>query len=80
MKELKTRGLIERVLVVCPKGLITQWEDEIQEKFGQRFTYILPEDYAALKKPNPDRSMFAQFDCVISPMDAIKPLDSRASC
>ena len=31
IKELQTRGLIERVLVVCPKGLMTQWEAEMQE-------------------------------------------------
>lgn len=36
IKELKTRGLIERVLVVCPKALVTQWEAEMLEKFGER--------------------------------------------
>lgn len=35
IKELETRGLIERVLVVAPKGLTTQWEAEMQEKFGK---------------------------------------------
>ena len=44
IKELKTRGLIERVLVVCPKGLVTQWETEMLEKFGERFTIVSPED------------------------------------
>lgn len=77
IKELKTRGLIERVLVVCPKGLVTQWESEMLEKFGERFTIVSPEDYATLKKLNPDRNVFSQFPLVISPMDAIKPLEQR---
>jgi len=77
IKELKTRGLIERVLVVCPKGLVTQWESEMLEKFGERFAIVSPEDYATLKKLNPDRNVFSQFPLVISPMDAIKPLEQR---
>lgn len=77
IKELKARGLIERVLVVCPKGLVTQWEAEMREKFGERFTIISPEDYATLKKINPDQNVFTQFPLVISPMDAIKPLEQR---
>lgn len=77
IKELKTRGLIERVLVVCPKGLVTQWEAEMLEKFDERFTIVLPEDYATLKKLNPDGNVFTQFPLVISPMDAIKPLEQR---
>lgn len=45
IKELKTRGLIKRVLIVCPKGLVTQWGLEMGEKFGEKFHVILPEDY-----------------------------------
>ena len=78
IKELETRGLIERVLVVCPKGLMTQWEAEMQEKFGTRFTIILPEEYQTLKKVAPDENPFTSFTHVISPMDAIKPIEERA--
>lgn len=77
IKELKTRGLIERVLVVCPKGLVTQWESEMLDKFGERFTIVSPEDYATLKRISSDRNVFSQFPLVISPMDAIKPLEQR---
>lgn len=77
IKELETRGLIERVLVVCPKGLMTQWEAEMQEKFGERFTIILPEEYQTLKKVTPDENPFTSFTHVISPMDAIKPIEER---
>lgn len=77
IKELQARGLIERVLVVCPKGLMTQWEAEMLEKFGERFTIVQPEDYATLRKVNPDQNIFANLSHVISPMDAIKPLEER---
>ena len=77
IKELKTRGLIERVLIVCPKGLVTQWQEEMLDKFGEHFTVVSPEDYATLKKINRDKNVFEQFPLVISPMDAIKPLEQR---
>lgn len=77
IKELKTRGLIERVLVVCPKGLTTQWEAEMQDKFGERFVIITPDDYITLKRLKPETNPYDQFDNVIAPMDAIKPLEEH---
>ena len=77
IKELKTRGLIKRILVVCPKGLVTQWSLEMQEKFGEKFTIILPEDYDAIRKITDADDVYGQFDQVISPMDSIKPLERR---
>lgn len=78
IKELEARGLIERVLVVCPKGLMTQWEAEMQEKFGERFVIVLPDEYQTLKKVTTDENPFTSFNHVISPMDAIKPIEERA--
>lgn len=77
IKKLETRGLIERVLVVCPTGLMTQWEAEMKEKFGETFMIIQPDEYATFKKVSPDQSVFSNFTHVISPMDAIKPLEER---
>lgn len=77
-KELKTRGLIKRVLIVCPKGLVTQWGLEMEEKFGEKFYVILPEDYDTIKKITDNDDVYGQFDQVISPMDSIKPLERRA--
>ena len=42
IKELKARGLVRRVLVVCPTGLVTQWAGEMQDKFHEKFNVILP--------------------------------------
>ena len=77
IKELKARGLIKRILVVCPTGLVTQWNLEMEEKFGEKFRIILPEDYETIRKITDNDDVYGQFDQVISPMDSIKPLERR---
>ncbi|MEH7239090.1 DEAD/DEAH box helicase [Bacillus sp. JJ1562] len=77
IKELKARGLIKRVLIVCPKGLVTQWRIEMKEKFGEKYHIILPEDYNTIKKINDSEDVYGQFEQVISPLDSIKPLLNR---
>ena len=78
IKELKTRGLIKRILIVCPKGLVTQWSLEMADKFGEKFHVILPEDHDTIKRLTDSEDVYGQFDQVISPMDSIKPLEKRA--
>jgi superfamily II DNA or RNA helicase len=77
IKELKTRGLIKRILVVCPTGLVTQWSLEMQDKFNEKFHVILPEDYDTIRKITGNEDVYGQFDQAISPMDSIKPLERR---
>ena len=40
VKELKLRGLVDRVLVLCPSNLTFQWQRELNEKFDEKF-YVL---------------------------------------
>lgn len=40
IRELKLRGLIERVLVVCPANLAFQWQRELKERFDEKFLVI----------------------------------------
>ncbi len=37
IRELKLRGLAERILVVCPANLAFQWQRELKEKFNETF-------------------------------------------
>ena len=37
VRELKLRGLVERILVVCPANLAFQWQRELKEKFDEQF-------------------------------------------
>lgn len=78
IKELKARGLIQRVLVVCPTGLVTQWASEMEEKFHEKFHVILPSDFDTIKRITDTDDVYGQFDKVISPMDSIKPIEHRA--
>jgi len=78
IKELKARGLIRRILVVCPTGLVTQWKSEMQEKFGEKFQIIFPSEFRTIRKITESDDVYGQFDNVISPMDSIKPLEKRS--
>jgi len=40
IRELKLRGLVERVLVVCPANLSFQWQRELKEKFDEKFLVL----------------------------------------
>ena len=78
IKELKARGLVKRVLVVCPTGLVTQWASEMQEKFHEKFNVILPSDYDTIRRLTDNDDVYGQYDQVISPMDSIKPIERHA--
>ena len=45
-RELKLRGLVKRVLVVAPKGLVTQWVQEMQTHFGEEFRLLTPSEFS----------------------------------
>ena len=77
IKELKSRGLVQRVLVVCPTGLVTQWASEMQEKFHEKFNIILPSDYDTIRRLTDAEDVYGQYDQVISPMDSIKPIEKH---
>ena len=78
IRELKSRGLVSRILVVCPTGLVTQWASEMQEKFHEKFQVILPSDYDTIHRLTDNDDVYGQFDQVISPMDSIKPIEKHA--
>jgi superfamily II DNA or RNA helicase len=40
IKELKLRGVLDRVLIVCPAPLTIQWQDEMRSKFEETFEIV----------------------------------------
>lgn len=46
MMEMKARGELGNVLIVCPKSLIPKWSTEMNEKFGLEFS--MPDDVSDL--------------------------------
>ena len=81
MRELKLRGLVNRTLVVAPKGLATQWVSEMQMHFNEPFQLVLGEDISTLQRlvPGADHqsTAWSMFDQVIVSLDSVKPIDKR---
>ena len=44
IRELKLRGLAERIAVVCPANLTFQWQRELSEKFDEKFHVLKGSD------------------------------------
>ena len=40
IRELKLRGLAERVLIICPANLTFQWQRELKDKFEEKFVVM----------------------------------------
>lgn len=40
IKELLLRGLVQRILIICPSQLREQWKNELKEKFDEDFTVL----------------------------------------
>ena len=53
IKELKVRGLIERVLIVTPANLCFQWKREMKDKFREDFELVRGERLRAAYGSNP---------------------------
>jgi len=76
-RELKLRGLVKRVLVVAPKGLVTQWVQEMQTHFGEEFRLLTPSEFSLWRNLTGSENVWRQFDQVVCPVDSIKPVESR---
>ncbi len=77
IQELKLRGVVKRVLIVAPKGLISQWESEMKLKFSEDFKLVIPSELSAFKKLSGVQNAWELFDQVICPIDSVKPIYSR---
>lgn len=65
IKELIARGDLERCLIVCPSSLVTQWDDELSERFNLKFT-PMPEDVK-----NARTNWFSENQLVIASLDKL---------
>jgi len=77
VRELKLRGLVTRVLVIAPKGLVTQWVAEMETHFGEEFRLLIPSDFSAYRRITQQENIWRTWSQVVCPMDSVKPMDSR---
>ena len=82
LRELKIRGLVRRILVVAPAGLVLQWQSEMKSHFNEDFRLILPGSLSALRQAgaiDENENLWRMHQQVICPLDSVKPIDSRRS-
>lgn len=77
LRELKLRGLVTRVLVIAPKGLVTQWVAEMRTHFNEDFRLLIPSDFSAYRRIAQEDNIWRSHPQVVCPMDSVKPLESR---
>lgn len=77
LRELKLRGLVKRVLVTAPKGLLTQWVAEMRTHFNEDFRLLIPSDFSAYRRIAKENNIWQSHPQVVCPMDSVKPLESR---
>lgn len=82
LRELKLRGMVSRVLVVAPKGLVRQWQMEMRLHFGEHFRFVEASDVAAFRQwrdddSKPDDNLWRMHDQVIVSLDSVKPIEGR---
>ena len=78
LRELKLRGMIRRILVVAPKGLVRQWQAEMRLHFGETLQFIEPAELAAFRQlRNDEENLWRLHDQVICSLDSVKPLERR---
>lgn len=80
LRELKIRGLVRRILVVAPAGLVLQWQSEMKSHFNEDFRLILSGSLSALRQAgaiDENENLWRMHQQVICPLDSVKPIDSR---
>jgi SNF2 family DNA or RNA helicase len=82
LRELTLRGMAKRVLVVAPKGLVSQWQAEMRLHFGEKLQFIDPAELTAFRQwrgdANPDEeNLWRLHDQVICSLDSAKPIEGR---
>ena len=75
LKELKLRGLVNRVLIVVPGHLRDQWLREMKEKFNETFRVI----DRAVMNASWGRNVWLEENQAITSMDFAKQEDVKAS-
>ncbi|MEV7018693.1 helicase-related protein [Streptomyces sp. NPDC093991] len=73
LKELKLRGAVERILILCPAPLTTQWQDEMLDKFDEQFEVVSSEQVRNQVGKNP----WERYSLVVSSIDFAKRDDVR---
>ncbi|QLC35678.1 DEAD/DEAH box helicase family protein (plasmid) [Halarchaeum sp. CBA1220] len=79
IEELAARGQADRVLIVAPAPLTTQWQEELREKFDTNYV-IYDRDYVEAKKDAyPAENVWSHENRIITSIDFAKQEDMRSA-
>lgn len=73
-REMLDRGVIRRMLILCPAHLCDQWAQELSEEFGLRPAIVQPSNLVRLERelPRPDIAIYEHFRCIVGSIDFLK--------
>ncbi len=73
-EEFKLRGIVKKILIVVPSGLVLQWHEELLNKFNEQFI-IYNKDYIRTLKQSygEETNVLKLHDKIIASIDSIKP-------
>ena len=66
IKELKARGVANRVLILVPSGIVSQWQFELKTKFSETFAVYSKETISYLAGKHPNENVWTLEDNVIA--------------
>ena len=66
IKELKARGVANRVLILAPSGIVSQWQFELRTKFNEVFSHYNKATIAFLQAESPGENPWTLRDNVIA--------------
>lgn len=72
IKELVYRFNYRRILVAAPASLIVQWQQEMDEKFGEHFDILDRKLLDKTRRENPGKNPWTCFEKVVCSLDFIK--------
>lgn len=73
-EELKMRGMVNRVLIVTPATLTTQWQEELKLKFNENFYVMNKSSSEALENLYGEKgNIWFEHNQVITSIDFLKP-------
>lgn len=74
IKELKARGLADKILIICPAGLVLQWQREMFGKFDEEFTPLSSADLRKWRSTRPaGEPLTKKYPHAIVSMEIAKP-------
>ena len=66
IKELKARGVADRVLILAPSGIVSQWQFEMKTKFSEVFAVFNKLSMAYLQNKHPGENIWSLENNVIA--------------